>query len=391
MVVRLLVTNSKANVKKVVLRQDTVIGRSSECKLRIASQEVSRRHCSILVGENGVQIRDLGSANGTFVDGERIAPNVDLPLRTGCQLEVGNVRFLVEHDAPPPPDEPVSTSEVANAELARHVAARETIPAGNREEPGSGGEREERHPAAEPPAQPETIRNSIEDTIQELAPEEEVDVPSEFATADSTIDEFRLPDDSDVTADGEEESTGTLELPPEELPPHADVPADVLPNDEQSKISDVPPMQDPPVDRNEDEEDAADTENRETENPAKPAKKPGGWKSMFGLFGGKPKEQAAEGTSEAVAGLDDTIQMDPEDYGESSTGEDTIAEIPPERPPVQDLDETLHEPIPPSSEADPNAGDPATDLDLQVPESADEAAETSDDNLQDFFKELSNE
>lgn len=381
MVVRLLVTNSKANVKKVVLRQDTVIGRSSECKLRIASQEVSRRHCSILVGENGVQIRDLGSANGTFVDGERIAPNVDLPLRTGCQLEVGNVRFLVEHDAPPPPDEPASTSEVANAEVARRVAARETIPADNRGEPASGGDRTDRSPAADPPPPAETIRNSIEDTIQEFGDEEDDAPPSEFASADSTVDEFRLPDDSDVTADGEE-STGTLELPPEELPPHAEVPADVLPNDEPAKIPDATPPQSPPGNRNED--DAPATENRAA------AKKTGGWKSMFGLFGGKPKDQAAEGSSEAVGGLDDTIQMAPEEYGESSAGEDTIAEIPPERPPVQDLDETLYEP-PPSSEPEVNAGDPATDLDLQVPESDDESAENSDDNLQDFFKELSNE
>src|SRR5436305_15214156 len=51
--------------------QATVIGRG-ETDLRIEDDGVSRRHCSITPRGRGAQLVDLGSANGTFVEGERI-------------------------------------------------------------------------------------------------------------------------------------------------------------------------------------------------------------------------------------------------------------------------------------------------------------------------------
>jgi adenylate cyclase len=49
-----------------------VLGRSPQCDLIVADQSVSRRHAELFVQDAGVTVRDLGSANGTLVNGERV-------------------------------------------------------------------------------------------------------------------------------------------------------------------------------------------------------------------------------------------------------------------------------------------------------------------------------
>jgi len=49
-----------------------LIGRASDCHLRVADPRVSRHHCELLIEDNQVRIRDLGSRNGTFVNGEPV-------------------------------------------------------------------------------------------------------------------------------------------------------------------------------------------------------------------------------------------------------------------------------------------------------------------------------
>jgi predicted component of type VI protein secretion system len=96
MQVRLEVSHKKANVRRVVLRKDALIGRSKECNLRIASNGVSREHCRILLREPHCFVRDLKSANGTFVDGEQIPSEQDVRLKSGSRLSVGPVQFVVQ-------------------------------------------------------------------------------------------------------------------------------------------------------------------------------------------------------------------------------------------------------------------------------------------------------
>ncbi len=48
------------------------VGRGEECQLRVASADVSRCHVEIGPGEDGWAVRDLGSTNGTFLDGLRV-------------------------------------------------------------------------------------------------------------------------------------------------------------------------------------------------------------------------------------------------------------------------------------------------------------------------------
>ncbi len=70
-----------------------IVGRAPECKLRPNSDMVSRRHCMISVAAGKATIRDLGSRNGTLVNGHKIAAEHE--LRTGDKIKVGPLEFEV--------------------------------------------------------------------------------------------------------------------------------------------------------------------------------------------------------------------------------------------------------------------------------------------------------
>ncbi|MGR4065985.1 MAG: FHA domain-containing protein [Vulcanimicrobiaceae bacterium] len=69
------------------------IGRSSGCDLVLEDPEVSRRHAR-LEAENGVPyVRDLGSSNGTFLNGRLLDDVVE--IRRGDEIDVGATRLTV--------------------------------------------------------------------------------------------------------------------------------------------------------------------------------------------------------------------------------------------------------------------------------------------------------
>ena len=96
---RLKVLHDKANVKQVKLLPVTLIGRSTECNLKIASSQVSRNHCRITLGEDSVFVEDLGSANGTLVDGQLITPHQPTAIAPGARLVVGPAEFVIDYVA----------------------------------------------------------------------------------------------------------------------------------------------------------------------------------------------------------------------------------------------------------------------------------------------------
>jgi pSer/pThr/pTyr-binding forkhead associated (FHA) protein len=57
---------------------------------------VSRRHAIITPRESGWMIEDLGSANGTFVNGKQVPSNTPVPLRSGDELKFGTLLLRVE-------------------------------------------------------------------------------------------------------------------------------------------------------------------------------------------------------------------------------------------------------------------------------------------------------
>lgn len=64
-----------------------IIGRGG-VEIELTTTDVSRRHARISVGDQGFQIEDLGSANGTFLNSERISRA--MPLRVGDHIQIGN-------------------------------------------------------------------------------------------------------------------------------------------------------------------------------------------------------------------------------------------------------------------------------------------------------------
>lgn len=100
MKIRLELVHKSAKVKKVVLKADTIIGRSTECALRIASNEISRQHCKICLTEDGVTVRDLGSSNGTFVNGYQLEADTDYEIAPDSELSLGGVKFIVRFNEP---------------------------------------------------------------------------------------------------------------------------------------------------------------------------------------------------------------------------------------------------------------------------------------------------
>ena len=76
----------------------TVIGRRHDCDLRIPLMSVSRRHCQFNRDEGVLKIRDLGSRNGTYLNGKRIDEAV---IRAGDYIEVGPLKFVLQIDGEP--------------------------------------------------------------------------------------------------------------------------------------------------------------------------------------------------------------------------------------------------------------------------------------------------
>jgi FHA domain-containing protein/uncharacterized protein DUF1707 len=78
------------------------IGRTQDCDLRIADPSVSRHHAQLDRSEEGWLLSDLGSHNGTRVNGWLVREPV--PVRPGDILQFGSATFVIQ--APPGPDRP---------------------------------------------------------------------------------------------------------------------------------------------------------------------------------------------------------------------------------------------------------------------------------------------
>jgi diguanylate cyclase (GGDEF)-like protein len=75
------------------LRQnEIVVGRARTCTIRFEDDGISRRHAKMTCLGNHVFIDDLGSANGTFVNGEKVVSR--RPLADGDKIELGSITIL---------------------------------------------------------------------------------------------------------------------------------------------------------------------------------------------------------------------------------------------------------------------------------------------------------
>jgi len=80
-------------------RLPAVIGRAEadDVALRLPADYVSRRHCELLDREGVVVLRDLGSTNGTVLDGQPVAAGVEVAVASGSTIQIGGYRIRVEY------------------------------------------------------------------------------------------------------------------------------------------------------------------------------------------------------------------------------------------------------------------------------------------------------
>jgi adenylate cyclase len=77
-----------------VSQSEFLIGRGPDCELRLAFEDVSRHHCLIRITNDEATIEDLGSANGTLLNGQKVRSAT--ALRSGDLLQVGESQFVVD-------------------------------------------------------------------------------------------------------------------------------------------------------------------------------------------------------------------------------------------------------------------------------------------------------
>jgi two-component system response regulator AtoC len=71
------------------------VGRSQQCDVSIDSGSVSRHHANFVIGSD-VEIEDVGSSNGTYVDGSRLPNNTKTRLGIGIPFLVGGVTLMIQ-------------------------------------------------------------------------------------------------------------------------------------------------------------------------------------------------------------------------------------------------------------------------------------------------------
>ena len=93
------------------------IGRASKCDVVIDSGSVSRHHANLLVGAD-VEVEDVGSSNGTFVDGAKLPATKRIKLTIGVPFLVGAVTLMIQTRAGSRRETTPTASQLAALEQA---------------------------------------------------------------------------------------------------------------------------------------------------------------------------------------------------------------------------------------------------------------------------------
>src|SRR5687767_2039323 len=91
---RLVTASSEISpIEFVLVKEFTRIGRSPRNDLQIDHLTVSSVHCEVRLEGDATSVADLGSTNGTYIDGQRVREAVILP---GQELRLGDVTLRFE-------------------------------------------------------------------------------------------------------------------------------------------------------------------------------------------------------------------------------------------------------------------------------------------------------
>ncbi|HEX2224566.1 MAG TPA: FHA domain-containing protein, partial [Thermoanaerobaculia bacterium] len=116
-----LVAAAGEPVVEVPASRPLMVGRSLECDLALRDPTVSRQHAEVRLSDGAVHLRDLGSTNGTWVNGERVG---EARVRPGDRVAFGKVGFEVREvqSVLPPPESPAEAA--LEATILRQVRVR---------------------------------------------------------------------------------------------------------------------------------------------------------------------------------------------------------------------------------------------------------------------------
>src|SRR5436190_23595024 len=92
--------------KMIGVADNAVLGRDTEADIVLHDREMSRRHARIKLVDGAAVLEDLGSTNGTFVNGEQLAGA--RALSEGDRIAVGDTTLVFTPAAPSPPPPPVA-------------------------------------------------------------------------------------------------------------------------------------------------------------------------------------------------------------------------------------------------------------------------------------------
>src|SRR5262245_14915780 len=97
-----------------IVKDMTLVGRREDVDLRLEHKSVSKLHCGIVKTDGLLLIRDLGSTNGTRVNGQRVRRAALLP---NDQVNIANYRFKVYLGAGESPASPAPVLDGATQQM----------------------------------------------------------------------------------------------------------------------------------------------------------------------------------------------------------------------------------------------------------------------------------
>ncbi|GIW74724.1 MAG: hypothetical protein KatS3mg103_1246 [Phycisphaerales bacterium] len=98
MAVELVLVTAEGPQRSFSISRPRIIGREEDCDLRIPVAEVSREHCRIEPTDGGLAVEDLGSSNGTFVNGVQIE---EAQMAPGDVLKIGPALLVLRVNGQP--------------------------------------------------------------------------------------------------------------------------------------------------------------------------------------------------------------------------------------------------------------------------------------------------
>lgn len=169
---------------KQFLDNQIVIGHNADVQLDLDSDEISPLHCIIEERDSGYYLTDLGSANGTIIEGEKV---LDERIESGTHFEVGpyKIEFYVGVPKPttPPPSVPFADNTDQNKKLNSHQVSQTNEPQNIQNQPVEKASTET--------SIGKPVNNSVEKTVQ---PKAQIPTPPPIESNQLDVKKTQEPD-----------------------------------------------------------------------------------------------------------------------------------------------------------------------------------------------------